>query len=149
MAQSQKREDSFVKYAKKFYPNAKAKLNAIQDSSQNIPVFGSIVKKKIPDKGVENVFPEYAEPFAKWCNDKKEEYKTNVSMASIEEQESFTDYNEISTRFGSQCFLLHLTIDVKQKYDAETKKWIVPSPEEKRKTIFKFLYRGHQQKLIP
>lgn len=142
MAQSQKREDSFVKYAKKFYPRAKTRLNTVQDASQNAPVFGSIVKKKILDKDIEDVFPEYSESFAKWCNDKKQEYKANVAKASLETQETFEDYNEISTGFGSQCFLLHMVIDVKQKYDVETKKWIAPPPEEKRKTFFKFLYRG-------
>ena len=105
MAQSQKREDSFVKYAKKFYPRTKARLNAVQDSSQNAPVFGSIVKKKILDKDIEDVFPEYSESFAKWCNDKKQEYKANVAMASLETQETFEDCNEIyrpaSSGFGA------------------------------------------------
>lgn len=96
MAQSQKREDSFVKYAKKFYPRAKTRLNTVQDASQNAPVFGSIVKKKILDKDIEDVFPEYSESFAKWCNDKKQEYKVNVAKASsLEMQETFEDCNEI------------------------------------------------------
>lgn len=142
MVQTQKREESFIKYAKKFYPRAKARLGAIQDSSQKIPVFGSIVKKKIIDKDVENTFPKFSEPFAKWCNDKKLEYKASVAKASLETQETFADYNENSAFYGSQCFLLHMEVDVKQKYDVKTKKWIAPPAEEKRWTVIKFLYRG-------